>query len=368
MARGCTRSDRSGAIPRRNVAGGRCDGGDGAVGRCVIDRGLRLRPGKSARADPWVPRPRRVEAGKGFSGKVTLGNSKKLLDGFKVDFGVSLLGERDVAGRILWLEGGGFATAESRVVLTKRGCGTEQGGWMRSGFPLGFFAFERRLVVGAEVGVLARARIPEELRLSGYLLDGPPLGGSGCFGGMGEWRGLREWRGGDPVRRIAWAASLRAEAAGRGMLVMEDDPPGSRAESCLLVFHSFGGDGKLIRPDRFEKALELMSGAAGALLGWGMPVRWIADFEGWEGGEIRTRRQLARMREALMSAKRAAWTEAHDLSEALAGAGDRECVVLISDMAGDAWRGLARGLPLPPVAVDISNYDGSSRMGRGGRK
>ena len=312
--------------------------------------------------------PRRVEAGKGFSAKVTLGNSRKLFDGFWVDFGVFLMGERDVSGRVLWLEGGGSAVAESRVVLTKRGCQQAHKGWMRSGFPLGLFAFEKKILVESETGVLARVKVPGELRLSGYLLDGPPLGGSGCFGGIGEWRGLREWRGGDPVRRIAWAASLRSEAAGGGMLVREDEPPGSQAEGCLLLFHSYGGDKNLIRPDRFEKALELASGTAGLLQGWGMPVRWLADFEGWEETKIRTSRQLAAMREKLMLAKRAAWTEAHDLTTALASASDHECVVVISDMPKAAWEAMVRGMVLPPVLVDISKYDGSSRLGKGGRR
>ena len=312
--------------------------------------------------------PRRVEAGKGFSGKVTLRNPRRMLDGFWVDFGVLLLSEKSVSGRVLWLEGGGVAVAESRLVLTKRGCGEIQKGWLRSGFPLGLFTFEKTMAVGAEVGVLPRVNVPKDLRLSGYLLDGPPLGGSGIFGGIGEWRGLREWRGGDPVRRIAWAASLKSESAGRGMLVREDEPPGAQAEGCLVVFHSFGGDGKLIRPDRFEKALELLSGTAAVLQGWGMPVRWVADFDGWEGGEIRTRRQLAQLREKLILAKRAAWTEAHDLSSALATARDNECVVVISDMPRDAWEGVFRGLILPPVLVDILKYDSSSRFGKGGRR
>lgn len=310
--------------------------------------------------------PRRVEAGKGFSGKVTLGNSRRLLDGFWVDFGVLLMDERSVSGRVLWLEGGGAVVAESRVVLTQRGCRVEQTGWIKSGFPLGLFTFEMSVAVKAEVGVLARVKVPGELRLSGSLLDGPPLGSSGVFGGIGEWCGLREWRGGDPVRRIAWTASLKSEAAGGGLLVREDEPPGSQAEGCLLVFHSFGGDGNLIRPDRFEKALELVSGTVGVLQSWGVPVRWVADFEEWEEGWIRTPRQLARMRERLMFAKRAAWTEAHDLSAALATAYDHECAVVISDMPKDAWKSAIQGLVQPPVLVDISKYDGSSKAMKGG--
>ncbi len=311
--------------------------------------------------------PRRVEAGKSFSVTLTLGSSRKLLDAFWVDFGILLNGEGVVSGRVLWLERGGDAEIEGRVSLRKRGCADVQKGWIRSGFPLGLFSFGRDLAVFAEVGVLARARVPEELRVSGFLLDGFPLGGSRHFGGIGEWKGLRAWRGGDAVRKIAWTASLKSEAAGGGLLVREDEPPGSQAEGCLVVFHSYGGDGSLIRPDRFEKALELMSGAMGILQGWGIPLRWVADFNGWEETEVRSRRQLAQSREALMKAERAPWTEAHDLSSALAVAKDHECVLVVSDMPTRAWESLVREMVLPPVKLDISKYDGTSRLSKRGR-
>lgn len=187
------------------------------------------------------------------------------------------------------------------------------------------------------------------------------------MGGIGEWRGLREWRGGDAVRRIAWAASARSEAAGRGVLVREDEPPGSHAEGFLVIFHSYGGDGELIRPDRFERGLMLFHGALGVLQGLGMPVRWVADFDGWEEHELRTRRQLAASREVLMKAGRAAWTEAHDLGAAFARAADRECVVVVSDMPGGGWRGVLPEVALKPVWVDASEYERVRKVGgRGG--
>ena len=189
------------------------------------------------------------------------------------------------------MQSGGSAEAEGRMILTKRGCSTWQQGWLGSGFPLGLFSFRRDLLIRIEMGVLPRVKVPGGLRLSGYLLDGPPSGGVGNLSGVGEWRGLREWRGGDSVRRIAWTASLKSEAAGGALLVQRDRPPGSKSEGCLIVFHSFGGDGSLIRPDRFEKALELISGTAGLLHGWGMRVRWMADFEGWEIREIRDKKE-----------------------------------------------------------------------------
>jgi len=161
---------------------------------------------------------------------------------------------------------------------------------------------------------------------------------------------------------------MRSEAAGGGLLVREDEPPGSQAEGCLVVFHSYGGDGHLIRPDRFEKAISLMSGALGALQGWGMPVRWVSDFNGWREMEVKTRRQLALSRESLMLATRAAWTEAHDLRSALATVRDGECVVVISDMPVAAWAVIMPKTVLPPVPVEVSNYDGSSRLRKGGGK
>lgn len=310
---------------------------------------------------------RRVQAGKSSPAKVSLMNRRGRLDAFRVEFGISLLGEADVMGRASWLGCGGVAELERGVVLKKRGFSRTQKGWVKSLFPLGLFDFQKMLRVGMEIGVLPAAVVPRELLLSGFLLDGSPLGGSKVAGAMGEWKGLREWRGGDAVKRIAWAASARSEAAGRGVLVREDEPPGSHAEGFLLIFHSFGGDGELIRPDRFEKALMLFSGTLGALQGLGMPVRWVADFDGWDEHELRTKQQLASSRELLMMAERAAWTEAHDVESAFAKALDRECVVVISDMPCGVWEAVVPEMALAPVMVDASKYDRAMKLKGGAR-
>lgn len=316
--------------------------------------------------------PCRVEAGKGFSGKLTLTNGSGFSDSLWIEFGIELMGEAVVSGKALWIAGGSVAEVEGRPVLRTRGLRGTQRGWVKSGFPLGLMSFSKNLPVGAEIGVLPKSIVPRSLALRGYLLDGAPLGGSKHFGGIGEWKGLREQRGGDGLRRIAWAASLRSEAAGGAMLVREDEPPGSQAEGCLVVFHSYGGDGDLIRPDRFEKALSLLCGALGNLVGWGMPVRWIADFNGWEEGALKTRRQLAGVREGLLTVKRAAGTEAHDLIAALDRAYGHECVVVVSDMPRSSWEGFVPDGEIAPVLVDIRDYDGSCRSrgtrGKGGRR
>lgn len=300
---------------------------------------------------------RRVQAGRSFPAKVSLINRRRGLDAFRVDFGVSILGEADVMGRASWVRCGGVAEVERGVALQMRGFSESQKGWLKSVFPLGLFDFQKVLKVGMEIGVLPGAVVPRELSLSGFLLDGSPLGGSRVAGALGEWKGLREWRGGDAVKRIAWAASARSEAASRGVLVREDEPPGSHAEGFLLIFHSYGGDGELIRPDRFEKALMLFNGTLGALQGLGMPVRWVADFDGWNERELRTKQQLAVAREVLMKAERAAWTEAHDMDSAFSKAVDRECVVVISDMAYVVWEAVVPEMALAPVLVDASQYD-----------
>ena len=326
-----------------------------ALGMLVVARisgGINLRGlDLHCRAD------RRVQVGKSFPARVSLVNGRRGLDAFRVEFGVSLLGEAEVVGRAGWLGCGGVAEVRGGMVMKMRGFSERQRGWLKSGFPLGLFDFRRRVDVAMEMGVLPGAVVPRELALSGFLLDGSPLGGSRVAGALGEWKGLREWRGGDAVKRIAWAASARAEAAGRGVMVREDEPPGSHAEGFLLVFHSYGGDGELIRPDRFEKALMLFNGTLGVLQGLGMPVRWVADFDGWKENELRTKRQLAVAREVLMKAERAAWTEAHDVGAAFSKAVDRECVVVISDMPCGVWDGVIPEMALEPVLVDASRYD-----------
>lgn len=316
--------------------------------------------------------PSRVEAGKGFSGKLTLTNGSGFLDSLWIEFGIDLMGEAVVSGKVLWIAGGGVAEVEGRPVLRTRGLRSAQRSWVRSGFPLGLMLFSKKLTVEAEIGVLPKAIVPRSLTLRGYLLDGAPLGGSKHFGGIGEWKGLRERRGGDGLRRIAWAASLRSEAAGGAILVREDEPPGSQAEGCLVVFHSYGGDGDLIRPDRYEKALSLFCGALGHFVGGGMPVRWIADFNGWEEGTLKTRRQLAGVRESMLGVKRASGTEAHDLIAALGRAYEYECVVVVSDMPRPGWEGFVPDSEIAPVLVDIRDYDGSRSKKRtrvkGGRR
>jgi uncharacterized protein (DUF58 family) len=245
------------------------------------------------------------------------------------------------------------------VNLKNRGLRREQVGWVSSGFPLGLLMFRNKFRVSAEIGVVPFGKVPRELVSSGFLLDGIPLGGSMQFGGVGEWKGLREWRSGDAVRKIAWAASMRSRASGGNLLVAHEEPPGSRAERCVVLFHSYGSDRNLIRPDRFERAVSLLCGTVGSLISSGIPVRVLADFWNWEEVEVNSRRGLALLKEGLMLAKRADWTEAHDLSGAFSRVDSRECLIILSDMPTGAWKALVPDSVLDPVVVDIVSYDRS---------
>jgi uncharacterized protein (DUF58 family) len=307
--------------------------------------------------------PRRVEVAKGFEGKLELLSGKRALDGFGLEFGMRFPEGKEITGRSKWISSGGVAMVPGRLSLKQRGLFQRHKGWIRSTFPFGLMAFRRDFSVMAEIGVVPVGRIPKELGFSGFQLEGLPLGASRRFGETGEWKGLREWRSGDAVRKIAWAPSLKSEAAGGGLLVRQDEPPGSQAESCALVFHSYGGDGELIRPDRFEIALSLLCGVTACLQAGGIPIRILADFREWEPLEVRSKRCLARFKEELMLVKRARWSEAHDLTGVFAGVGTKECLVVISDMPAASWKALIPKRALEPVVVDISNYDKSKRRG-----
>lgn len=305
--------------------------------------------------------PRRVEVAKGFDAKLELHCGARWLDGFWLDFGIGLMSEKEVRGRVLWLSSNSSAMVVRWVSLKNRGLRREQKGWIRSSFPLGLLEFRTVMRVPAEIGVVPFGRVPRELGSSGFLLEGVPLGGSKQFGGMGEWKGLREWRSGDTVRKIAWAASMRSQAAGGGLLVMQEEPPGSKAETCVIVFHSYGTDRNLIRPDRFERAVSLLCGAVGNLLASGIPVRVLADFWEWKPREVNSRRGLALLKEGLMLAKRAEWTEAHNLLEVFAQVKSQECLIIISDMPMSSWEVLVPASALDPVVVDIVAYERATK-------
>ena len=141
----------------------------------------------------------------------------------------------------------------------------------------------------------------------------------------------------------------------------QEEPPGSNVEMCAVVFHSFGTDRNLIRPDRFERALSLLCGVVGNLIGNGIPVRVLADFWEWEPLEVNSKRALASFKESIILAKRAEWTEAHNLLEVFSKVKSRECLIIISDMPVGSWKSLVPDSALDPVIVDIAAYEKTTK-------
>lgn len=283
-----------------------------------------------------VEGPRAGRVGEVAKWRLTLRNPRRVLDAFGVEIGLSA-GDDEMARHALWVAAGSSVEAEYRRAPRLRGQGEGMGVSMVSEFPLGFFRAYRAVWVPHRWHVAPKPLVPVELLAEGGWLEGAPRLGGAMAGPGGELRGMRPYRAGDSPRMVAWPASIRSTGRGGGLLVMESDPPGFRPSEVVVVFHSFGSDRQLIRPDRFERALTLASGALWHFLAMGVPARLMADFDGWLQRPASSRRHLAVCEELLAGARRASGTESHDLRAALDGVDEGVAVVVVSDMPTDTW-------------------------------
>jgi uncharacterized protein (DUF58 family) len=260
-----------------------------------------------------------------------------VLDSFGVRVELNLAGKIRLCGRASWVAAGSAADIEWRVAVLERASVDRHRLRFLSDFPFGLFEAERVMEIPVPLLVLPRPVLPRGLRFYGALMDAPQPRGISAGDGPGEIRGLREWRPGDAPRRILWPATLRSFARGAGMVVRETDPPGFCPKRCVVVFHSYGADGGLIRPDRFERAISLTAGTLRQLRSMGMPVRMVADFDDWTPRGAANGGQIGECMEILARARRAKDTEAHDLGLALAGVDPDEGLIVVSDMPPAAW-------------------------------
>jgi len=299
--------------------------------------------------------------------RLSVRNCRRVVDAFGVEMVLEAPGGLQAECRVPWVPARDVAESEVRVTIPQRGEGESVVCRLGSRFPLGLFHFGRRVEVEHPMRVVPRPVVPVELLAAGSALEATPRASSGPAEAMGEPRGLRGYRSGDPPKAIVWPATLRSQGRGGGVLVREVDPPGFHPRRAVLVFHSLGGGGALIRPDRFERAVSLLWGAIRHFHAMGVPVRLLADFEEWVPRRIATRRQLARAGEMLAGARRAAGTELHELAGRLFEVDRDDAVVVVSDMDPALWQ------PQLPkrarmVAVDVARYEPgrSSREGRVG--
>lgn len=297
--------------------------------------------------------PATVAAGAAFPCVLAVRNRRWFWDAFDLCLELELPHRTRAPGRAGWIAAGSAADLELRLAVPTRCHRAAHPLRLWSAFPLGLFEMRRTLVVEHELLVFPRPVTPRGMRALGVLVDAAPRGGSAAGELAGEPRGLRSWRPGDRMKRIDWPASIRAWWHGAGLVSREMDPPGFQPRRCMVLFHSFGTDGSLIRPDRFERALSLASGALRQLQSMGIPARLLADFDGWEDRPSNNRSQLALCQETLARAVRTRGSEAHDVQAAAQRAAPDEVVVAISDMPAASWRQSLPKLPLPPLVVEI---------------
>lgn len=299
-----------------------------------------------------IEAPQRATAGSPYPLRVTLANTRRWIDASRLSITATLPGGAGVEFRTGWIAAGSAADFDGHATPITRAQGTDAALSLTSDFPLGLFSFLADTTHPHRMVVIPRARAPRESPGDGAMLDAAPLAGASPGALGGDLRGLRAWRAGDSPRLISWPATMRAIARGSTPLVRENDPPGFLPQRCLLVLHSFASGGALIRPERFERVLELAGGWIERMQALGIRTRIVADFDKWGARPAATRAEIIRCRECLARATRSHTTEAHELQQAITrNAGDGETVILLSDMPVEFWQDhLPRRTPAPVIA------------------
>lgn len=164
----------------------------------------------------------------------------------------------------------------------------------RSDWPLGWFESSRtgdfsRTSGGADsILVLPNPFLPPDLATHLDAWNDEASLWNGFPEPAAEFRLLREFRHGDPVRAIAWPASLRS-----GVLhVREPDPPRPAPPRYGVVLQSYRPAGEMVTPESFETILRIVAGLLyrfrssrtevlfASLPGEPVPLRSRSDFSG----------------------------------------------------------------------------------------
>jgi uncharacterized protein (DUF58 family) len=265
-------------------------------------------------------------------------HQKRFFGGCGLQWQMSLCGGMNDTWDIPYLSSGASTQRDSLLTATHRGYASEHQVSCQSSFPLGFWQRKFTAILTHELTVFPFAKRPKQLNFSGRARDAAsPL--SRLLGqGGGEWRGLRAWQAGDSPRRIHAAASSRTQARGIGLMVSECDPPGHLPRRVVVMFHSHGHDGAMIRPEVFEQALSQLAGVLQFLVYQSIPAIFLADFDHWLERSCENRSQLMEIFHLMTRARRQKSTEMHDITRVKSQYAAEDFWIIVSDMASESWR------------------------------
>ena len=303
--------------------------------------------------------PTRVYADHPFDLRVILHNNRGLLDAFNIKIELRLAGQVHINSFAPWTAAGSASEVHLRGAIPGRSAHSEHEYSLKTTMPLGLFSLKASGRVSHEILVFPRPLSPRELSTQGSLHDASLLPGITPGHAPGELRGVRPWQAGDPAKHIHWPASARSFTRCRGLRVRENDPPGFYPRHCVVLFHSFGMSGQLIRADRFEWALSLACGTLRYLREHGIPTTFLADFNDWEPLSVISRSSFGNLLVSLTRAQRQHDTEAHDLTPVIDRIADDHSLIVISDMPKESW---VDTLPKrPAISVDIRQHNYGAR-------
>ena len=303
--------------------------------------------------------PARVYADHPFDLRIVIHNRRGLLDAFHIQIKLRLAGQVEIRTFAPWTAASSASEVHLRGTIPGRSSQSEHEYSLQTTMPLGLFSMSASGVFSHEVLVFPRPLIPLELSTQGSLHDASLLPGITPGHAPGELRGVRPWQPGDPAKHIHWPASARSFTRCRGLRVRENDPPGFYPRHCVVLFHSFGMSGQLIRADRFEWALSLACGTLRYLREHGIPTPFLADFNDWEPLPVVSRSSFGNLLVSLTRAHRRPDTEAHDLIPVIERISDDDSLIVISDMPTESW---ADALPnRPAIHVDIRQHNYGAR-------
>lgn len=298
--------------------------------------------------------PTRLYAHTPFDLRILLHNRRRLLDAFHVEVDLQLAQQAALHADASWTAAGSHAVVKVRGSIPKRGAERTHPFTLRSTFPLGLVQATASGAASHEILVYPRPLTPREFFTQGALHDASVVPGTQAGNAPGEPRGIRPWQPGDPAKHIHWPASARSLSRHRGLRIRENDPPGFHPQRCVVVFHSYGSAGELIRGDRFERALSLVCGTLHHLRTNGVPATLLADFLAWEPRPVHSRGAFAEVLAALARAERANDTEAHNVTAVLEEVSPGDSLILLSDMPPESWQ--AQVPARPALIVDIRQH------------